>query len=83
MVPATPAASAETAVQAGDTPVKSAAAKSTAMKSAAVESAAAVKTSSATVRCLGEVRLAQQCCAQQPSGNACCTPPFPRLVSVR
>jgi hypothetical protein len=82
MVPAAPAAIAETAVQTGDTAVESPAVEGIAVKSATVESAPAVETSSATVRCLGEVRLAQQCGAQQPSGNACCTPPFlwPRSI---
>jgi len=79
MVPAAPAAIAETTVQTGDTAVKSPAMEGIAVKSAksgTVESALTVKTSSATVRCLGEVGLAQQSRAQQSSRDARCTPPF-------
>jgi len=89
MVPATAATIAEAIVQTGDTAVKSAAVKGVTMKAAksatvetgtvetaAVESTPTVKTSSATVRCLGEIWLAEQSHAQQPSRDARYTPPF-------
>jgi|SRR6516165_8883265 hypothetical protein len=100
VVPATPAAIAETTVQTGDTAMKTATVKGITVKAttvkaaksgtvetgtvetAAVESTPTVKTSSATVRCLGEIWLAEQSHAQQPSCNARYTPPFLWLGSI-
>jgi hypothetical protein len=56
---------------------KSAAMKSAAMKSAAMKSAAAVETPSASVRCVGDTRLAKNGRAQQRSCNTRRRPSLP------
>jgi hypothetical protein len=79
MVPATAATIAETIMQTGDTAVKTATVKGItvkAAKSATVETAAVKTAKSATVGCVGEIWLAEQSDAQQPSCNSRCTPPF-------
>ena len=67
MFPVTPAATAEAVVQSGDATVKSAAMKSAAVKLPAVEatestamkSTTAVESPAASVRCVGEMWLAE------------------------
>jgi hypothetical protein len=82
MVPVPPAATVKAVVQAREAAVKPAGVKSTAVETAAVEpaksatvEAAAMESAAAIVRCVGEIRLAENGRAQQRSCNADHTPP--------
>jgi hypothetical protein len=87
MVPVPPAATVKAVVQAREAAVKPAGVKSAAVEPAAVEptksatveaaavEVAAMESAAATVRCVGEIRLAENGRAQQRSCNADHTPP--------